>query len=98
MPHGEWATSEGGVDEVNCGHGDLCKFPIVPLHIKFKGKMHTVKAADNSRLSHPLFLGTICQGCNTNGYPVDGLLWVLPPGMLICFRSSPESGSPKITD
>lgn len=51
MLHGEWAISEGGVDEVNCDHGDLRKFPNVPLHIKFKGKMHTVKAADNSRLS-----------------------------------------------
>lgn len=60
--------------EVKCVHGDLHKYPIVPLLLKYKGKMHRLKAAVSPRLSHPLghelagvssAVGAICRDAIT---------------------------------
>jgi len=42
-------------------HGDIHKYPLVPVEIKFKGKTHKLKAAVSSRFTHPLILGTDCH-------------------------------------
>ncbi|XP_051509646.1 uncharacterized protein LOC127415117 [Myxocyprinus asiaticus] len=44
--------------KVKCVHGDIHKYPVVTLTIKFRGKKHRVEAAVSSRLTHPLILGT----------------------------------------
>lgn len=49
--------------EVRYVHGDVQKYVIVLLQIKFKGKTH-VKAAVSSRLSYLLILGTDWLGFN----------------------------------
>ncbi|XP_051533969.1 uncharacterized protein LOC127429149 [Myxocyprinus asiaticus] len=43
---------------VKCVHGDIHKYPVVTLTIKFRGKKHRVEAAVSSCLTHPLILGT----------------------------------------
>ena len=43
-------------------HGDVRKYPIVPVEIYYQGKKHIIKAAVSSRLSHPLILGTDWTG------------------------------------
>jgi len=47
---------------IRCVHGDIHKYPLVPVEIKFKGKTHKLKAAVSSRLTHPLILGTDWHG------------------------------------
>lgn len=44
--------------EVKCVHGDVHRYSIVLLLLKFRGKMHREKAAVSPRLSRPLILGT----------------------------------------
>ena len=43
--------------EIVCVHGDVHKYPVVPVEIRYKGKKHRVKAAVSPRLLHPLILG-----------------------------------------
>ncbi len=43
---------------VRCVHGDVVKYPVVLLTIQFRGQKHKVEVAVNSRLRHPLILGT----------------------------------------
>lgn len=50
--------------EVRCVHGDIHKYPIVPLQIKYKRKMHNVKAAVSLCLTRPIILGTDWPGFN----------------------------------
>ena len=45
-----------------CVHGDVHKYPIVPIEIHYQGKKHSIKAAVSSRLSHPLIFGTDWAG------------------------------------
>jgi len=47
---------------IRCVHGDIHKYPLVPVEIKFKGKTHELKAAVSSRLMHPLIVGTDWHG------------------------------------
>ncbi|XP_064175891.1 uncharacterized protein LOC135246326 [Anguilla rostrata] len=47
---------------IRCVHGDVHKYPVVPVEICYKGKTHIVKAAVSSRLAHPLILGTDWAG------------------------------------
>ena len=49
---------------ISCVHGDVHKYPIVPVEIYYQGKIHKIKAAVSSRLSHPLMLGTDWAGFN----------------------------------
>ena len=49
---------------IRCVHGDVHKYPIVPIEIHYQGKKHNIKAAVSSRLSHPLILGTDWTGFN----------------------------------
>ncbi len=44
--------------KVRCVHGEVVEYPLVPVSIKFWGKMHRVEVAVNSHLKHPLILGT----------------------------------------
>ncbi len=44
--------------KVRCVHGEVVDYPLVPVSIKFRGKMHRVEVAVNSHLKHPLILGT----------------------------------------
>ncbi len=39
-------------------HGDVANYPLVPVSIKFRGKIHRMEVAVNSHLKHPLILGT----------------------------------------
>ncbi len=39
-------------------HGDMADYPLVPVSIQFRGKMHRMEVAVNSHLKHPLILGT----------------------------------------
>uniref|UniRef100_A0A669B7F8 Integrase catalytic domain-containing protein n=1 Tax=Oreochromis niloticus TaxID=8128 RepID=A0A669B7F8_ORENI len=48
--------------EVKCVHGDVHRYPIVPLLLKYKGKTHRVSPVVSPRLSHPLILGTNWPG------------------------------------
>ena len=47
---------------IRCVHGDVHKYPIVPVEIHYQGKKHSIKAVVSSRLSHPLILGTDWAG------------------------------------
>lgn len=55
-------TLEAELVKVKCVHEDVHEYPIVPLLIKFKVGMHSVKAAVSSHLSHPINLSTNCLG------------------------------------
>ncbi len=44
--------------KVRCVHGDVANYPLVPVAIKFRGKIHRMEVAVNSHLKHPLILGT----------------------------------------
>ncbi len=48
--------------KVRCVHGEVVDYPLVPVSIKFRGKMHRVEVAVNSHLKHPLILGTDWPG------------------------------------
>uniref|UniRef100_A0A8P4KG28 Gypsy retrotransposon integrase-like protein 1 n=1 Tax=Dicentrarchus labrax TaxID=13489 RepID=A0A8P4KG28_DICLA len=50
--------------DIRCVHGDIHRYVVVPVEIRYKGKKHTVKAAVSSRLTHPLVLGTDWTGFN----------------------------------
>ncbi len=43
---------------VSCVHGDVVKYPVMLLAIKFRGQKHNVEASVNPHLRHPLILGT----------------------------------------
>ena len=43
---------------IRCAHGDIHKYPIVPVEIIFKGKKHRIKTAIHFLLKYPLILGT----------------------------------------
>ncbi len=44
--------------QVRCIHGDVVKYPVMPLAIQFRGQKHNVEVAVNQHLRHPLILGT----------------------------------------
>ena len=48
------ALLEAGWVDIRCVHGDIHRYPVVPVEIRYKGKKHSVKAAVSSRLAHPL--------------------------------------------
>ncbi len=52
------ALDTGRKVKVRCVHGDVADYPLVPVSIKFQGKMHRMEVAVNSHLKHPLILGT----------------------------------------
>ncbi|XP_051815566.1 uncharacterized protein LOC110961245 isoform X1 [Acanthochromis polyacanthus] len=56
------ALVEASWVRIRCVHGDVHKYPIVPVEIIFKGKKHVIKAAVSSRLAHSLILGTDWPG------------------------------------
>ena len=58
------ALLEASWVEIRCVHGDIHRYPIVLVQIKYKGKTHSVKAAVSSRLAHPMILGTDWAGFN----------------------------------
>ncbi len=43
---------------MRCVHGDMANYPLVPVSIKFRGKIHRIEVAVNSHLKHLLILGT----------------------------------------
>lgn len=48
--------------KVVCVHGDVHKYPLVLVHIHFRGINHRVEAVVNPHLAHPLILGTNWPG------------------------------------
>ncbi len=44
--------------KVRCVHGNVADYPLVPVSIQFRGKMHRMEVAVNPHLKHPLILGT----------------------------------------
>ncbi len=52
------ALDTGRKVKVRCEHGDVANYPLVPVSIKFRGKIHRLEVAVNSHLKHPLILGT----------------------------------------
>ncbi len=52
------ALDTGRKVKVRCVHGDVANYPLVPVSIKFLGKIHRMEVAVNSHLKHPLILGT----------------------------------------
>ncbi len=52
------ALDTGRKVKVRCVHGDVANYPLVPVSIKFRGKIHRMEVAVNSHLKHPLILGT----------------------------------------
>ncbi len=52
------ALDTGRKFKVRCVHGDVADYPLVPVAIKFRGKIHRMEVAVNSHLKHPLILGT----------------------------------------
>ncbi len=52
------ALDTGRKVKVRCVHGDVADYPLVPVAIKFRGKIHRMEVAVNSHLKHPLILGT----------------------------------------
>ncbi len=54
------ALDTGRKVKVRCVHGDVANYPLVPVSIKFRGKIHRMEVAVNSHLKHPLILGTDC--------------------------------------
>ncbi len=51
------ALDTGRKVKVRCVHGDVADYPLVPVSIKFRGKIHRMEVAVNSHLKHPLILG-----------------------------------------
>ncbi|KAI7796732.1 hypothetical protein IRJ41_005254, partial [Triplophysa rosa] len=43
---------------VRCVHGDVVRYPLIPILIQFRGEKHRVEVAVNPHLRHPLILGT----------------------------------------
>ncbi len=56
------ALDTGRKVKVRCVHGDVADYPLVPVLIKFQGKMHRMEVAVNSHLKHPLIFGTDWPG------------------------------------
>ncbi len=54
------ALDTGRKVKVRCVHGDVANYPLVPVSIKFREKIHRMEVAVNSHLKHPLILGTDC--------------------------------------
>ncbi len=52
------ALDTGRKVKVKCVYGDVANYPLVPVSIKFRGKIHRMEVAVNSHLKHPLILGT----------------------------------------
>lgn len=44
--------------EIRCVNGDVHRYPVVSGEVKYRVKMHRIKAAVSSRHVHPLILGT----------------------------------------
>ncbi|KAM9717937.1 uncharacterized protein ACNS7B_021418 isoform 1-T1 [Menidia menidia] len=56
------ALLEAGCVDIMCVHGDVHRYPVVPVEIRHRGKKHNLKAAVSPRLAHPLILGTDWPG------------------------------------
>ena len=56
------ALVEASWVDVRCIHGDIHRYPVVPVEIRYRGKNHRIQAAVSSRLAHPLILGTDWRG------------------------------------
>ncbi len=52
------ALDTGHKVKVRCVHGDVANSALVPVSIKFRGKIHRMQVAVSSHLKHPLILGT----------------------------------------
>ncbi|KAK9959353.1 hypothetical protein ABG768_009481 [Culter alburnus] len=52
------ALDAGCLVKVRCVHGDVVKYPLVPVIIQFRGQKHSVEVAVNPHLRHPIILGT----------------------------------------
>ncbi len=52
------ALDTGRKVKVRCVHGDMANYPLVPVSITFRGKIHRIEVAVNSHLKHLLILGT----------------------------------------
>ncbi|KAM9703301.1 uncharacterized protein ACNS7B_002035 isoform 1-T1 [Menidia menidia] len=51
-----------GCVDIMCAHGDVHRYSVVPVEIRYKGKKHSIKGAVSPRLAHPLILGTDWPG------------------------------------
>ncbi len=56
------ALDTGRKVKVRCVHGDMANYPLVPVSIKFRGKIHRIEVAVNSHLKHLLILGNRLAG------------------------------------
>ncbi len=56
------ALDTGRKVKVRCVHSDVADYPLVPVSIKFRGKMHRMEVVVNSHLKHPLIFGTDWPG------------------------------------
>ncbi|XP_026003826.1 uncharacterized protein LOC113009615 [Astatotilapia calliptera] len=79
--------------EVRCVHGDVHRYPIVPLLLKYKGKTHRVTAAVSPRLSHPLILGTNWPGFHQLLGQYAGVRSRPEAGCSVCAAFSGDAGS-----
>ncbi len=51
---------------MRCVHGDVADYPLVPVSIKFRGKMHRIEVAVNSHLKHSADFGYRLAGFHSN--------------------------------
>ena len=78
---------------IRCVHGDIHKYPLVPIEIHYRGKKHSLKAAVSSHLSYPLILGTDWAGFNQ---VTEDLVGVRPRQLKkceVCAAVSGDAGS-----
>ncbi len=64
--------------KVRCVHREVVDYPLVPVSIKFWGKMHRVEVAVNSHLKHPLIFG----------YRLAGFHAIVGDNMCGCFLAN----------
>ena len=87
------ALIEAGCVDIRCVHGDIHRYPVVPVEIRFKAKKHSVKAAVSSRLMHPLILGTDWPGFDKLVGQCVGVCWRLTGTWDMCAVLSRAGGA-----
>ena len=78
---------------IRCVHGDIHKYPLLPIKIHYRGKKHSLKAAVSSCLSYPLMLGTDWAGFNQ---VAEDLVGVRPQQLAkyeVCAAVSGDAGA-----